>query len=144
MDTSPAVPDRSQPITGRIVSGPPNENGLPVPAEDMAAHQFFNVLRHVVRFVPFINEDELHAALGVVDAFEKRTLSVPVEHVITNEDVAKREDVTQRRAPQVGTALAPVAGPPLDYNRLAAALLEAQRQQAQQNPPPYGGEGNPA
>jgi hypothetical protein len=135
MDTSPAVPDDRPPLTGTIVAGPPNENGLAVPAEDLAAHAFFNVLRHVVRYVPFVNEDELHAALGVVDAFEKRTLSVPPSHVTNDSDVAKREDVSQRRAPQVGTALAPVAGPPLDYNRLAAALLEAQRQQAQQSPP---------
>jgi hypothetical protein len=134
MDTMPAVPDR-EPLTGQIVAGPPGPSGQPVPAEDLAAHAFFNVLRHVVRYVPFINEDELHAALGVVDAFEKRTLSVSVSHVVSDTDVAKREDVSQRRAPQVGTALAPVAGPPLDYNRLAAALLEAQRQQAQQNPP---------
>jgi hypothetical protein len=146
MDTSPAVPDRTPPLTGVIVPGPPNESGRPVPAEDLMAHQFFNVLRHVVRFVPFINEDELHSALGVVDEFEKRTLSVPVSHVINSDDVAKREDVRKRVAPQVGTAVVP-AGPPLDYNLLAAALLQAQREQAEQsqpNPPQYGGEGNPA
>jgi hypothetical protein len=64
---------------------------------------------------------------------------VPVAHVTTDADVAKREDVTQRKAP-AGGAPPPVAGPPLDYNRLAAALLAAQ--QANQSPPaPAGGEG---
>lgn len=141
MDNNPAVPDGNQPITGKIiVPGSVNDSGTNVPAEDLMTHQFFNVLRHVVRHVPFVNEDELHTALELVDSFEQRNLSVPVSHVITNDDVAKREDVRLRQAPHIGSALVPVSGPPLDYNKLAAALL-AQQQQMHQNRPPEGGEG---
>lgn len=141
MDTSPAVPSGGY-LQGTIVPGPPGPSGHPASAADLAAHEFFNVLRHVVRHVPHLNEDALDTALRVVDDYESRSLDGPIQHVIAETDHAKREDVSKRVAPQTGTALAPVAGPALDYNKLAAALLAAQAQ-AQQDAA-NSGEGNPA
>lgn len=134
-------------LQGEIVAGPPGPSGHPVSKADLAAHDFFNVLRHVVRHVPFLNEDALYSALDTVDEYEARNLDGPIEHVRAETDHAKREDVSQRVAPQVGTPVPPAAGPPLDYYKLAAALLALQQQQEQQKqaelpPPPDGGEGN--
>jgi hypothetical protein len=134
MTTDPAVPD-GQPVQGTIVTAQAASgasNGQSPTGEDLTAHGFFNVIRHLVRSIPHVNEGEAEAALGIVDAFETHSLSVPLQAVVSHTDIAKREDVSQRRAPGAGTDLVPASGPGIDYNALAAALLKAQAEQRAQ------------
>lgn len=100
---------------------------------DTKAHTFFNVLRTMLTGGNFYRDEQaLQLAVSAVDEFEKHILSGPHGAVVREEDVAPREDVTQRRAPNPGTAVVPASGPGIDYNRLAAALFEMQRQQQAQ------------
>jgi hypothetical protein len=95
------------------------------------AHAFFSMLRNVVKQLPgvFKNEADLHAALDAIDGYENRV--VPYQdrqYTVTESDHAGREDVSQRIPPQVGGGIPAVAGPQIDYARLAQALITAQKE----------------
>lgn len=117
----------------------------------MAAHAFCNVVRDLVFRSPvYHTESDRHAALDAVDAFERRMVpSQDRQHVLSEDDPAPREDVSQRVPPRVGAMPVPV-GPAIDYAALAKALVAAQQaaqENAQANPPapvqpvqpPFGG-----
>jgi hypothetical protein len=113
--------------------------------KSIPAHDFFNVMRDIVHRTTYHHESEKNAALDAVDAFESRF--VPVQdrkYVQLETDYAGREDVSQRTPPQVGTLPVP-AGPAIDYNRLAAAIVAMQQQANAENakdvPPTQGGYG---
>lgn len=113
--------------------------------KSVPAHNFFNVLRDLVHRTTYHDEGQKHAALDALDAFEQRF--VPVQdrkYVVLDTDYAGREDVSKRIPPQVGTTPVPVAGPAIDYNRLAAAIVAMQQQAAAEsatpNVPPTTGE----
>lgn len=117
--------------------------------KSMPVHNFAEVLRKVLTKLPgvFTHENELHAALNAVDAFERVFLPQQDRpHVAQETDMAAREDVTKRKPPITGAAPVPAAGPAIDYNALAKAILTAQQQMQQENnppqanpPAPYGG-----
>lgn len=125
-------------LQGTLVPSPADA----IPAGDALAHDFFNVVHAVLNNVAvFRNENELDHAHGIVERFENHYLTTSRRNVITEDDQAPKEDVTQRVAPQPGGAVVPVAGPAIDYNKLAAALVAAQRR-AQDGPAELG-EGTP-
>lgn len=116
-------------VQGTIV---PDPSQHVIPAGDVKAHGFFNVIRDLLTASNlYHSEGSLTAAIEAVTAFEKHILSGDHRSVIQEHDVAPKEDVSQRVAPQVGTAVAvPSSGAGLDYNRLAAAIVALQQQQA--------------
>jgi hypothetical protein len=106
--------------------------------KSVPAHNFFNVMRDLIGMTPYHTEGQKNKALDAVDAFENRF--VPVQdrqHVLTETDPAGREDVSLRPVPANSGFPAPVAGPAIDYNRLAAAIVAMQQQAAAEavNPP---------
>lgn len=86
----------------------------------------------------YVDEGSVDTAITAVDEFEKHILTGGHSSVVTEEDPAPKEDVSQRRAPQTGTAVVPASGPALDYNRLAAAILQMQQHQVDDEPPAEG------
>lgn len=92
------------------------------------AHAFFDVVRELVHRIGYHNEADLSAALDVVDTFEKRYLRENHQHVVSDDNLAAREDVTQRVPPRGGTYNPPVNIPQIDYAQLAQAILAAQKQ----------------
>lgn len=120
---TPAVPEA--PLQGVVTS----TRTVTLPG-DLKAHAFFNVIRDLLNnFGIYHNESDLENAHQAVTDFEKHILDGPHYAVISEVDRAPKEDVTQRAAPVVGTAIVPLSSQPLDYNKLAAALLAMQRQQ---------------
>lgn len=137
-DVTQAPPPAGPYIEGTIVRNP---NDV-VPAGDLKAHAFFNVIRELLTVSNFYHsEGALGAAVTAVTEFEKHILEGDHRSVLQEHDIAPREDVSKRIAPQVGTGaqLVPTAGAGLDYNRLAAAIVALQQQQAaeheQEGPP---------
>lgn len=106
-----------------------------------AAHDFGNVAKALVtRSGAFHNESELQKAHSAIDSFVKFiTPQKDRTHVITEDDQAPVEDVS-RRIPPNSTGQAVVhAGPQIDYNKLAAALIAAQQAQAAADTAPADG-----
>jgi hypothetical protein len=99
-----------------------------VDAHSTAAHDFFNVMRDVVRGARiYFDESTLGQALDVIDIFEKRYIKPEMHRLVVKEtDAAKREDVSQRIPPRTGYAPPPAVAPQIDYNLLARAILQAQ------------------
>lgn len=129
---APAVPGSGPYLQGTLVPSPADT----IPARDVRAHAFFNVLRNVVQAVgAFSNEEALDGALKSLADFEKDFLQTSLRHVTQEHDPAPKEDVRLRVPPQVGYSVVPAAGPGIDYNKLAAAIV-AMQQQANQPPPP--------
>lgn len=115
-------------VQGTIV---PDPSQHVIAAGDIKAHGFFNVIRDLLTASNlYHNEGALGAAIEAVTAFEKHILEGSHRSVIQEHDVAPKEDVSQRVAPQVGTAVAVPSSTGLDYNRLAAAIVALQQQQA--------------
>lgn len=107
--------------------------------KSMPAHNFAEVLRHLITKVPGVYkvEADMLRALDAVDAFERSM--VPQQdrrHVVQETDMAGREDVSKRVPPMVGTAPVPAAGPAIDYNALAKAIIAAQQQMQSESQPP--------
>lgn len=91
------------------------------------AHQFFNVVRDLIKRTTYHTEGEALDALSAVSAYEKQVITAgDLRQVSTDNDPAPVEDVSQRKAPNQAapqhTAVAPI-----DYNQLAAALIAAQQ-----------------
>lgn len=95
-----------------------------------------NVIRSVVTSLPvFRDESEVLRAVEAVTAFEKH-LVANHSAVVKEGETAPVEDVRQRRAPNAPAPTATVAGEPIDYARLAAAIVAAQASQERQNAQP--------
>jgi hypothetical protein len=94
-----------------------------------SAHDFFNVMRSLLHLFPFHTETERDNAFNAVAAYEKHVVGNDYSHVVGEDDVAAREDVSLRRAP---SSSLPVSAPAqnIDYARLAAAIVAAQKAQA--------------
>jgi hypothetical protein len=99
-----------------------------VDAHSTAAHDFFNVVRDLVKGARvYFDESTLGQALNVVDTFERRYIKPEMHRLVTKDtDDAKREDVTERIPPRTGYAPVPAAAPQIDYNLLARAIIQAQ------------------
>ena len=107
--------------------------------KSMPAHNFAEVIRHLISRVPGVYkaEADMQTALDAVDAFERSF--VPMQdrkHVVQETDMAGREDVSKRIPPRTGYAPVPAAGPAIDYNALAKAILAAQQQMQAESQPP--------
>lgn len=122
--TTPAVPDSGHYLQGTLVPSAADT----IPAADVKTHAFFNILRDVVGGLHvYPSEGALDSALNAITEFERTLLSGPIHRVVQETDLAPKEDVTKRIPPQVGMNVAPVAGPAIDYNKLAAAIVAMQR-----------------
>lgn len=87
-------------------------------------HNYLNVMRDLVRGRVFHNEEDVRTALATIDTYEKRLLSSDHQHVLSEDDAAPHEDVSQRIPPR-GAPVVPSSAPAIDYNKLAAALMAA-------------------
>lgn len=97
--------------------------------QSVPAHNFFNTIRDLVLRAAYHTENEKHAALNAVDAFEHRFIpSQDRRHVVAETDHAGREDVSQRKPPGGAAVVVPPSAPQLDYGMLARAILQAQQE----------------
>jgi hypothetical protein len=95
-----------------------------------AGHQFVNVVRQLAHIpTAFHSEAERIAALEALTAYERSILGSAHAGVIAETDHAPIEDVSLR-VPPGGPPLPVVTGPTIDYDKLAAAIVRAQAQQA--------------
>src|SRR5215469_8102803 len=106
-----------------------------VSAQANLAHQFFNVVRHLIEHAgAYRNESTQTDHLAVVQRYEN-ALTSPAERrqLLSEDDRAPREDVTQR-TPFPGSGGVPAVAPAaaaIDYNKLAAAIVAQQAAMAQ-------------
>lgn len=98
------------------------------------AHDFFNVVRTLVRNSRLHNQSDVEGALAAIDAYEYHVIPAPDREVVKSEnDLAPIEDVSKRHAPSSVAAPPVPAGPAIDYDLLARAMVRAQQaQQANQ------------
>lgn len=94
-----------------------------------AARDFFNALRDLVGRTVYHHEGEQSDALSAITAYEKHVI-IPSDlaRVTSEADTAPREDVSLRVAPS-GVPAATAPGVPIDYARLAAAIVAAEAAQ---------------
>lgn len=88
-------------------------------------HNYLNVVRDLVSGRKYHNEDDVRTALAAVDEYEKRMLAADHRHVLSEDDAAPHEDVSQRIPPRGSAPVVPATAPAIDYNKLAAALMAA-------------------
>lgn len=105
----------------------------------VATHKFANILRHIVAHSPglFKTENELRDAVRTIDTFERHLIPQRDRNlVVTQEDTAQVEDVSQRQPPR-GAAMptVPAMGPSIDYTKLAQAIILAQQDAGQPDSP---------
>lgn len=118
------------PVSGQVVSAPIDPTHVSAP-HSFSAHDFFNVLRTVVKNTnAFVNESDKLAALNVIQDYESHIVPPSDQNVVVSEDdAAPVEDVSQRTPPMVGIPAPAAAAPAIDYNQLARALVQAQAEQ---------------
>lgn len=99
-----------------------------------ATHALGQVLMDLVhRAGVYTSETDLHAAEAVVSAWVKSVVPLSaVAALVTGDERAPKEDVTKRVPPGGLPAIPVTTAPAIDYDRLADALLAAQRRSAQQ------------
>lgn len=105
----------------------------------VATHKFANILRHIVTHSPglFKTEGELRDAIRTITTFEKHLIPQRDRNmVVTQEDTAEVEDVSKRMPPR-GAAMptVPAMGPNIDYTKLAQAIILAQQDAGNPDPP---------
>lgn len=122
-----------QPVDPTHVSAP----------HSFSAHDFFNVIRNLVQNGPaYVEETAKLDALNAITDYESHVVPKTDQNVVVAEDdAAPVEDVSQRTPFPVGAVPAAPAGPAIDYNQLARALVQAQ---AEQNAPPAASTDVPA
>lgn len=117
-----------QPYSGQVVT--PSRI---TSADDNHAHRFFNVIRDLLHGKAYHNEADVTDALDAVSKYEASVLNTQPRHLVSEDDPAPREDVSQRTPPPgQNVQVVPAAAPQLDYGKLAAAIVA--HQQAQQAP----------
>lgn len=104
-------------------------------AHASSAHAFFNVIRDILHKSGYHTEGELLAALDAIAQYELKVVTPgDLQQVSSENDRAAVEDVSKRIPPQSGIGMLPVLSPaPIDYDKLAAALVRAQAAAAQEN-----------
>jgi hypothetical protein len=102
-------------------------------AQGSAARGFFDVLRDLLHKVPvFHNESDLLNALAKIDAYEKHVVNSNDLRVLLEEGgYAPVEDVSKRTPPVNYAAATMAAAGPIDYAKLAAAIVVAQQAAAE-------------
>ena len=114
----------------------------------MATHRFCNLMRAIVTNQHGIlkSESEVDDAIHVIDAFERHLIPQRDRSLIGSpDDMAPKEDVSQRIPPRSSTPPPmPAAGPSIDYNALAQAILLAQSQRDEPPPAPEMSDDEPA
>jgi hypothetical protein len=105
-----------------------------ISAQDTTGHDFFNVVRHLIRFSgAYRKEADQTDHLAAVSRFEANLAGRELRSLLSEEDVAPREDVSQRVPPAgQNVTVVPASVPAIDYGQLAAAILAAQKEQAAQ------------
>lgn len=112
----------------------------PLPSPDSRnIHEFSQLMHTIVGMLTFKDEKDVHRAHSVIEAL-RATLMDSRDHArtIKGTDRAPVEDVSKRIAPSASVPA--YAGPVIDYQQLAEAILRAQQvhtqAQAQQQAPP--------
>ncbi len=127
---STAIDGPSGVIQGQVIDPPKVISPI-----SMAAHAFFNVLRTIVTDAGvFKDENAVLKAIDAILAYEKQVIpALDRRHVLSEDDPAPMEDVTQRVPPSYPGTRAPAPMPAfqIDYNRLAQAILAAQQGNAE-------------
>lgn len=112
-------------LRGEVIEPSHVSEGVSFPA-----HDFFNVLRHLVlNGSAYRDQGSQHAALDAIDGYEAHVVPKNDQrHVTSESDLAGREDVTQRQPAQPGGIPVPASPTgPIDYDKLARALVAAQQ-----------------
>lgn len=114
-------------MQGTVVSSPPRVSS-PSPGAVFRLGELLKTLLHQSVGV-FKNENDLLRALTVVDDFVRAFVpGSAMAALVTGDEQAAREDVSQRTPPTMSNPA--TAYPGLDYARLAQAILAAQREAA--------------
>lgn len=104
-----------------------------------AAFNLGQVLKEIIHAIPaaFSSENQVLAAFTAIDDFIKAFVTRSALPALADgTQRAPMEDVS-KRIPPAGTAFSvPTNIPAIDYDKLAAAMVRAQAQYLQQNPPP--------
>lgn len=119
-DVSPVIP-------GQVV----NPTAVTQSGASGPAHEFFGVIKQLIHFAGFHNQQDVINAVNAVDAYEKHVVPPSdLRAVNTEGEPAPVEDVSQRRPPTpAGVIAAQAPGQQIDYAKLAAAIVAAQAQQ---------------
>lgn len=121
-DLSPVIP-------GQVVN-PVNPTSVTQSAASGPAHEFFGVIKRLVNLAGFHNQSDVQNALSAVDAYEKHVVPPGDFRAIDTEgDPAPVEDVSKRTPPVPPTVTQVSQGQSIDYARLAAAIVAAQKSQ---------------
>jgi hypothetical protein len=98
----------------------------------VATHKLGELLKELVHGNPhaFTSENQKLEALNTVDGYVKaHTQPSEIRALSDGTQRAPIEDVTQRKAPNVGYSVPTAQAAPIDYDRLAAAIVRAQAAQ---------------
>jgi hypothetical protein len=110
-----------------------------VDATSEAIHGFLAVVRKLISASPaFHSEADQDAAYEAINTFARNQVSPSTLAQLLEEHSAPapKEDVTQRVAPQSGLPQPLMPSAPLDYDKLARAMLAIQQEQAAQSQAP--------
>lgn len=129
-----------QPYAPQTVSGEVVQPTHVASAQANLAHQFLGVIRHLILHSgAYHNEAEQTEHLAVVQRYEEvNSSAADRRHLQSEDDHAPREDVSQRVPPagSAGTPAVVPAGPAIDYNALARAIVAVQQQSQNEAPAP--------
>lgn len=119
-DVSPVIP-------GQVV----NPTAVTQSGASGPAHDFFGVIKQLIHFSGFHNQQDVINAVNAVDAYEKHVVPPgDMRSLNTEGEPAPVEDVAQRRPPSpAGIITQQTQGQQIDYARLAAAIVAAQQNQ---------------
>lgn len=128
-----------QPYSPPTVSGEVIQPTHVASAQANLGHQFINVLKHLVLHSGAYHDEGTQTDhLAVLSRYEEANSSAADRrHLLSEDDHAPREDVSQR-TPPAGTGGTPVtpAAPALDYAALARAIVAVQQEQNKPADPP--------
>jgi hypothetical protein len=113
----------------------PSAIASPVASAAVAVGEILKQL--VLHSFGFHTENQTDAAISSIEKWVSGTVGSAINALDTSQIAASKEDVTLR-VPPGGPAATVLAGPVLDYQKLAEAILAAQQAQAAKNagPPP--------
>jgi hypothetical protein len=131
-----------RPGAGQVLQGQAVTPTVAVSPLAAATHDFCNLMRAIVsKGTLFRSENEAEDALTVIAAYEKAIAGRESRTLLTEDDPAPHEDVTQRKG-AVQQSFIPTADR-IDYAKLASAIVAAQAAQqaeiAQLNAAPQDG-----
>lgn len=126
-----------QPYAPQTISGEVIQPTHVASAQANLGHQFINVLKHLVLHSGAYHDEGTQTAhLAVLSRYEEANSSAADRrHLLSEDDHAPREDVSQRTPPAGQAAVVPQA-PALDYAALARAIVAVQQEQNKPADPP--------